>query len=129
MSVTAARSLRPVLVGVVTQGTARRAAGAFVDPAGRVTELGGKTGSGDNRYKTFARGGGMISSRPTSRTAAFVFYIGDRYFGVITASVAGKEAGSYDFTSTLPVAVLKLLAPAVAHRAVATTQITLQYNE
>ena len=123
MSVAAARILRSVLAGVVKEGTARRAAGAFVDAAGRTTELGGKTGSGDNRYKTFARGGGVIASRPVSRTAAFVFYIGDRYFGVITTSVTGKEAGSYGFTSTLPVALLKLLAPSIEQLPVAPTRI------
>ena len=52
-----------------------------------------------------------------SRTAAFAFYIGDRYFGIITASVAGKAAGQYQFTSALPVTVLKLLAPQINARA------------
>jgi hypothetical protein len=42
-----------------------------------------------------------------------VFYIGDRYFGVISASVLGKQAENYTFTSALPVAILKLLAPAL----------------
>jgi len=41
----------------------------------------------------------------------FVFYIEDRFFGVITAFVPGKESGNYVFTSSLPVAILKLLAP------------------
>ena len=45
------------------------------------------------------------------------FYIGDRYFGIITASVAGKAAGQYQFTSALPVTVLKLLAPQINARA------------
>jgi len=43
-----------------------------------------------------------------------VFYIGDRYFGVLTAYVGGDKAGDYVFTSALPVATLKLLAPAIA---------------
>jgi hypothetical protein len=51
-----------------------------------------------------------------SRTAAFAFYIGDRYFGIITASVAGKAAGEYQFTSALPLSVLRLLAPAINTR-------------
>ncbi len=116
MPVVVARTLRSVLADVVNKGTAIRTAGAFVDAEGAAIPLGGKTGSGDNRYKTFARGGGLISSRPVSRTAAFVFYIGDRYFGIITASVAGKESGNFHFTSVLPVALLKLLAPAIGNR-------------
>ncbi|HSB78362.1 MAG TPA: transglycosylase domain-containing protein [Candidatus Methylomirabilis sp.] len=108
--------LRQVMTGVVTEGTARRVAGAFANSQGTPIEVGGKTGSGDNRYKTFARGGELIASRPVSRTAAFAFYIGDRYVGVITASVSGKEAGNYNFTSSLPVAILGLLAPAIETR-------------
>ena len=34
-----------------------------------------------------------------------------RYFGALTAYVAGEEADGYVFTSALPVAVLKMLAP------------------
>ncbi len=113
MPAAVARTLRPVLAGVVKEGTARRTAGAFANAGGAAIEVGGKTGSGDNRYKTFARGGGVTSSRPMSRTAAFAFYIGDRYVGVITASVTGREAGNYGFTSALPVALLRLLAPAI----------------
>ena len=46
-----------------------------------------------------------------SRTATFVFFIGDRYFGVITAYVPGQTAQNYNFTSALPVQILKNLAP------------------
>ncbi|HEU4343303.1 MAG TPA: hypothetical protein VFU31_17270, partial [Candidatus Binatia bacterium] len=49
----------------------------------------------------------------TNRTATFVFYIGDRYFGVVTAYVQGREAEKYQFTSALPVTLLKLMAPAI----------------
>jgi hypothetical protein len=79
---------------------------------------GGKTGSGDNRFKSFGRGGGVLTSRAVNRTATFAFYIGDRYFGVISASVLGKQADRYTFTSALPVAILKLLAPALNARLV-----------
>ena len=41
------------------------------------------------------------------------YRVGDRHFGVITASVSGKGAGNFHFTSVLPVALLKLLAPAI----------------
>ncbi|HSB73496.1 MAG TPA: transglycosylase domain-containing protein [Candidatus Methylomirabilis sp.] len=116
MATTTARILRQVMVQVVTEGTARRLAGAFTDGRGAILEAGGKTGSGDNRYETFARGGGVLSSRAVSRTAAFSFFIGDRYVGVMTASVIGREAGNHHFTSTLPVALLRLLAPAIGNR-------------
>jgi hypothetical protein len=47
----------------------------------------------------------------TSRSATFAFLIGDRHFGVITAYVEGEDAAEFGFTSSLPVHVLKLLAP------------------
>ncbi len=105
-----ARAILPVLASVVQNGTAARMAGAL-KAGGRPLVVGGKTGSGDNRYDSFGRGGQLLSSNPTDRTAVFVFYIEDRFFGVITAYVPGKEAGDYVFTSSLPVAILKLLAP------------------
>jgi hypothetical protein len=40
-----------------------------------------------------------------------VFFLGDRFFGTITAYVAGREADNYHFTSFLPVRVLKVMAP------------------
>jgi membrane peptidoglycan carboxypeptidase len=106
-----ARTVRKVMADVVEQGTARRLHGVFRRSDGTLLTVGGKTGSGDNRFETFNRRGGVISSRATNRTAAFVFYIGDRYFGVITAYVQGREAANYHFTSALPVTILKLLAP------------------
>jgi membrane peptidoglycan carboxypeptidase len=106
----AARAILPVLATVVQSGTAVRLSGALKS-GDQPLVVGGKTGSGDNRYDSFGRGGRLISSNPTDRTAVFVFYIGDRFFGVITALVPGKDAGDYSFTSSLPVAILKLLAP------------------
>jgi hypothetical protein len=108
-----ARALREVLASVVENGTAIRVRNAFTDSRGSAIQVGGKTGSGDNRFKTFSRGGGVTSARAISRTGTFVFYIGDRYFGVVTAHVAGEKTDSYSFTSALPVAVLKLLAPEI----------------
>lgn len=113
MAEPAARLLRQVLSEVVDKGTAIRVAGAFVGPDGKRIALGGKTGSGDNRFVVVGRGGVKLSSRAVNRTATFVFYVGDRYFGVITAFVDGKAADSYKFTSSLPLAVLQLLAPAI----------------
>ncbi len=111
MSPVVARTLRQVLAEVVEQGTARRLRGVFVHRDGTPAVVGGKTGSGDNRFKTFRRGGGVISAKPVNRTATFFFFIDDRFFGVVTASVPGPEAGQYEFTSALPVTVLKLAAP------------------
>ena len=106
-----ARIVRRAMADVVEQGTARRLNGVFKMSDGMVLTVGGKTGSGDNRFETFSRTGAVITSRATNRTATFVFYIGERYFGVITAYVEGRDAENYRFTSGLPVALLKLLAP------------------
>jgi membrane peptidoglycan carboxypeptidase len=108
-----ARTVRKAMAEVVEQGTARRLNGVFKLSDGNVITVGGKTGSGDNRFETFNRQGGVITSRATNRTAAFIFYIGDRYYGVITAYVQGREAENYHFTSALPVTILKLLASAI----------------
>jgi membrane peptidoglycan carboxypeptidase len=105
-----ARAILPVLAQVVKVGSAARLAGAY-KIGSRQLLVGGKTGSGDNRFDTVGRQGQKISSRPVDRTATFVFYIEDRFFGVITAFVPGKDAGSYGFTSSLPVAIMKLMAP------------------
>lgn len=111
MTVEVARVLKKALAGVVDSGTARRVHGVLKWPDGTPVVIGGKTGTGDNRFETYAKGGKLISSRVVNRTATFVFYIGDRYFGVVTAFMPGKEAADYAFTSSLPVQVLKLLAP------------------
>ena len=109
-----ARTMRKAMAEVVEQGTARRLNGVFKLADGKVLTVGGKTGSGDNRFQTFSRSGAVISSRATNRTATFVFYIGERYYGVITAFVQGQEAGNFHFTSSLPVTLLKLLAPSIS---------------
>jgi membrane peptidoglycan carboxypeptidase len=108
-----ARILRELLAEVVNRGTAHRLRGVFMNDNGLPTAIGGKTGSGDNRIESFARGGQLISSRAVSRTASFVFYLDQRWFGVITASVSGARAEEYNFTSSLPLAVVRLLAPAL----------------
>jgi membrane peptidoglycan carboxypeptidase len=108
-----ARAARKAMAEVVEKGTARRLQGVFKLPDGKPITVGGKTGSGDNRIQAFNRQGAVISSRATNRTATFVFYIADRYYGVVTAYVQGREAENYKFTSALPVTILKLLAPAI----------------
>jgi hypothetical protein len=113
-----ARTARDVLRGVVANdgGTAHRLKDVFHDAEGNTVVMGGKTGTGDNRFDTFGRGGRIIASRVVSRTSAFTFYIGDRYYGVVTASVYGNRAGDYRFTSALPLRFLELLAPSIEKR-------------
>lgn len=107
-----AQLVKTTIADVVNKGTARRVAGAFDSPDGSVhVPIGGKTGTGDNRFKSFARPGVLKSERVVSRSGAFVFYLGDRYFGTVVAYVAGPKAADYQFTSALPVQVLKVLAP------------------
>ncbi|HVP14408.1 MAG TPA: transglycosylase domain-containing protein [Terriglobales bacterium] len=116
LSAIVARVVRETLLGVVDHGTAVRLKGAFVSTDGDTLPVGGKTGSGDNRYVEFGRGGRLLASLPVNRTAAFVFYIGERYYGVLSAVVTGPQSGQYVFTSSLPVAVLRLYAPSILSR-------------
>ncbi|MGB4101968.1 MAG: transglycosylase domain-containing protein [Alphaproteobacteria bacterium] len=106
-----AEQLRRSLMNVVVNGTAKRVDGAFTNPDGSKIAVGGKTGTGDHRFDTYAPGGQVISSRVVNRTATFVFYIGDRFFGSITAYVGGEQAGEYRFTSAMPSQMLRALAP------------------
>jgi hypothetical protein len=76
--------------------------------------VGGKTGTGDHRYKVFAPGGRLLESRVVNRTATFVFLIDDRFYGVITAYVHGPEAGEFAFTSSLPAQIFRILAPEIS---------------
>ncbi|MEN3367192.1 MAG: hypothetical protein V7606_4466, partial [Burkholderiales bacterium] len=106
-----AQALRAVLREVVTDGTAKRVRGAFARANASVIPLGGKTGTGDHRFDVYGRNGQLLESRVVNRSATFVFHIGDRFFGTITAYVRGSEAADYGFTSALPVQLLKVLAP------------------
>ena len=106
-----ARTVRRVLMTVVADGTATRLKGTYVTQDGRELPVGGKTGTGDNRFKSFGPGQHLLESRAVDRTATFVFFIGDRFFGTVTAYVAGAEAANYHFTSALAVQLLKSLAP------------------
>jgi cell division protein FtsI/penicillin-binding protein 2 len=98
------------LLDVVEHGTARRLSGALRRPDGSIIPIGGKTGTGDHRDKSFGRGGQLLTSRVVNRAATFVFMLDDRFFGTVTAYVPGSEAAQYSFTSALPVQVLKSLA-------------------
>ena len=103
--------VREAMIGVVDKGTAHSISQAFVGLDGKAVVIGGKTGTGDNRRDIYGPGGRLKRSEAINRTAVFVFFLGDRFFGVITAYVAGNEADNYNFTSYLPVQVLKALAP------------------
>ncbi|MDT4796394.1 penicillin-binding protein 1B [compost metagenome] len=106
-----AMALRDALSKVVEGGTARRLQGSFTLPDGHPLVLGGKTGTGDNRIQTVTRWGTVKSSKAMNRTATFVFYLGPRHFGTLTAYVEGSQADKFSFTSALPVQVLKGMAP------------------
>ena len=98
------------LIDVAERGSAQRIRGAFLRESGTGIVVGGKTGTGDNRHDTYGRKGQLIESRVVNRAAVFVFFIGDRFFGTITAYVPGREAAGYGFTSSLPVQILKIMA-------------------
>jgi membrane peptidoglycan carboxypeptidase len=107
------RTLKPCLLDIVEKGTAVRGYKAFPLPGGGYLPLGGKTGTGDQRFETFGKGGQLLESRAVNRTATFAFFLGDRFFGTLTAHVHGQEADRYGFTSSLPVAILRLMAPSL----------------
>lgn len=109
-----ASAARAVLRDIVEHGTAIRINHALVRPDGSEIPIGGKTGTGDHRYVTYKAGGVVKDSRVVNRSATFVFYIGDRFYGTLTAFVPGVNAANYEFTSSLPVSILKLLLPRLA---------------
>ncbi len=99
-----AKVARGAMIGVVDGGTAGRLNGIYTDAEGKPLVVGGKTGTGDHR----------IESKFISRAAVFTFFLGDRFFGVITAYVQGDNAGNYHFTSSLPVQIVKFLKPTLS---------------
>lgn len=106
-----AATVRRALQQVVEQGTARRLRGALAGLDGTLLVAGGKTGTGDNQVRVYGARGRLVESRVLNRTATFVFFIGSRHFGTMTAYVPGPQARDYRFTSALPVQILKTLAP------------------
>ena len=103
-------TVRRALMKVVSGGTALRLRGAFLSTAGSPLPVGGKTGTGDNRFKVYGRGHELLESRVVDRTATFVFFLDDRFYGTVTGYVDGPEAANYHFTSALAVQLLKSLA-------------------
>ncbi len=106
-----ARAALRALVDVVENGTARRLKGAFRRQDGSFLKTGGKTGTGDHRYELYGAGGKLLARKVMNRTATFVFFLGEKYYGAVTAFVPGPQAANYDFTSALAVQLLKALAP------------------
>jgi len=99
-----ARTVREAMIDVVDNGTGRRARGALRDRDQQVLTIGGKTGTGDNRVRSGGPGGG--EGRVVNRTSTFVFFAGERAFGVVTAYVPGAAADDFAFTSALASQVL-----------------------
>jgi membrane peptidoglycan carboxypeptidase len=106
-----ARAVADAIREVVSDGTAKRVKSAFVAADGSIIAVGGKTGTGDQRFDVYGAGGRLIESRFVNRSATFVFNIDERFFGSMTAYVHGPDAEHYDFTSALPVQLLVVLAP------------------
>jgi membrane peptidoglycan carboxypeptidase len=106
-----ASTVRKALANVVAEGTGVRFRGAYRDEHGQPLLVGGKTGTGDNRFDSYRNGRQLSSSRVVDRTATFVFFLGDRYYGTVTAYVSGPAAAKYKFTSALAVQLLKSMAP------------------
>ncbi|HMG17856.1 MAG TPA: transglycosylase domain-containing protein [Gemmatimonadales bacterium] len=103
--------VRAAMVAGVTDGTARRAFGAVRAADGSPLLIGAKTGTGDNRFRVVGRDGLVSEDRAIDRTATVVFFIGDRFYGAITALVTGPAADRYTFTSALPLQILRMLGP------------------
>jgi membrane peptidoglycan carboxypeptidase len=108
-----ARAVTDAIRGVAQEGTAKRVKQAFYKQDGSVIAMGGKTGTGDQRFDVYGAGHRLIESRYVNRSATFVFNIGERFFGSMTAYVHGPESAHYDFTSALPVQLLVTLAPSL----------------
>ena len=109
-----AKVARGAMIGVVEGGTAGRLNGVYTDVEGKPLAVGGKTGTGDHRKERWGAGGRLIESKFISRAAVFTFFLGERFFGVITAYVQGDNAGNYHFTSSLPVQIVKFLKPTLS---------------
>ncbi len=103
--------LRTALIDVVNRGTAARVRGLFAKSGDAPLVIGGKTGTGDHRHKIFDPGGALREARIVNRAATLVFFLGEDLFGTVTAYVTGAAAADFQFTSALPVQVLKTLEP------------------
>ena len=105
--------IRKALVNVVEEGTARRLRGSFPLSEGVSLPIGGKTGTGDHRFEVYSASGQVLESKVMNRTATFAFFLGSRFFGVMTVFVPGEAAGDYHFTSAIAVQIVKDMEPAL----------------
>jgi membrane peptidoglycan carboxypeptidase len=103
-------TVRRALESVVARGTGQRLRDAYRDENGVPLAVGGKTGTGDNRFVSFGAGRQIIASSVVNRTATFVFFLGDRFYGTVTAYVQGPQAAKFQFTSALTVQLVRVLA-------------------
>ena len=113
MPVDVAAALHEAMLGVVEHGTAFGAYHALTLPDGSFAAIAGKTGTGDNRVERYAPGGAVIESKVRNRTAAFVFTIGDHFFGTLLVYTQEPYAASKSYTSALAVRVFRNLAPSL----------------
>ncbi len=102
-----ARTARAALRGVVQFGTAKRLNKSFVTHDGTILEVGGKTGTGDHHIKR------NNEIHYINRTATFVFFIDQHFYGTLTVFVPGEQAAKFRFTSALTTQLLSALAPAL----------------
>jgi len=105
--------VRRSLIDVVEGGTAVRLKNGWRSADGKHVDIGGKTGTGDQRFNSYSSSGALLESRKVNRSATFVFLIGDRFFGTITAHVHEPYASDYVFTSAMTVQLLKSLLPSL----------------
>ncbi len=105
--------VKQALANVVQEGTARRLRGSFKLDDGSFLPIGGKTGTGDHRLEVYSARGQVLESKVMNRTATFAFYLGPRFFGVMTVFVPGEAAANYHFTSAIAVQILKDMEPAL----------------
>jgi hypothetical protein len=106
-----AQTLQQALVSVVSNGTGTDVQGGYHSANGDPLLIGGKTGTGDNRYHIYGRGGYLRGERVVDRTSTFVFFLGNKFFGTATAFVQGPRAIAFDFSSKLAVQLLRALRP------------------
>jgi membrane peptidoglycan carboxypeptidase len=105
--------VKKALLNVVEEGTARRLRGSFPLGDGTTLPIGGKTGTGDHRFEVYSASGQVLESKVMNRTATFAFYLGSRFFGVMTVFVPGEDAAEFHFTSAIAVQIVKDMEPAL----------------
>jgi hypothetical protein len=113
LSPAVSQTVRKALMDVVENGSGRRLNGVFNNAAGEPVAIGGKTGTGDHRSREFGPGGVLLRETVVNRNAIFTFFIDDRFFGTILASVGGEQARDFTFTSALAAQLLRALEPAL----------------